>query len=139
MIVNFTSYWITKDSIKLYNALVPFFGSASWSLNVAACTHLNTFFVTQCASVKSVLMLPLHWILQVCSSDVDAEIMKNEFQKMVQCLAHGAAACQPPLPLTVIVVQVCFLALNMLRCSLILFEKYSFTMCCFLMFNVHIS
>ncbi|THU67023.1 hypothetical protein C4D60_Mb05t20300 [Musa balbisiana] len=44
-------------------------------------------------------------IIQVCSSDVDAEIMKNEFQKMVQCLAHGAAACQPPLPLTVIVVQ----------------------------------
>ncbi|KAJ8504595.1 hypothetical protein OPV22_005481 [Ensete ventricosum] len=44
-------------------------------------------------------------IIQVCSSDIDAEIMKNEFQKMAQSLAHRAAACQPPLPLTVIVVQ----------------------------------
>ncbi|KAG6503890.1 hypothetical protein ZIOFF_036214 [Zingiber officinale] len=41
----------------------------------------------------------------VCSTDVDEEVMKNDFQRMVQTLVLGAAACSPPLPLTVIVVQ----------------------------------
>ncbi|XP_042393906.1 zinc finger CCCH domain-containing protein 24-like [Zingiber officinale] len=44
-------------------------------------------------------------IIQVCSTDVDEEVMKNDFQRMVQTLVLGAAACSPPLPLTVIVVQ----------------------------------
>ncbi|XP_074572862.1 zinc finger CCCH domain-containing protein 24 isoform X2 [Curcuma longa] len=44
-------------------------------------------------------------IIQVCSTDVDEEVMKNDFQRMVQALVLGAAACSPPLPLTVIVVQ----------------------------------
>ncbi|WOL16725.1 zinc finger CCCH domain-containing protein 24 isoform X1 [Canna indica] len=44
-------------------------------------------------------------IIQVCSTDVDEEVMKNEFQRLLRALEHEAAACSPSLPLTAIVVQ----------------------------------
>nr|CAD1818934.1 unnamed protein product [Ananas comosus var. bracteatus] len=44
-------------------------------------------------------------IIQVCSTDVDEDVMKNEFAKLSMALVHGAAASAPPLPLTTIIVQ----------------------------------
>nr|XP_010920398.1 zinc finger CCCH domain-containing protein 24 isoform X1 [Elaeis guineensis] len=44
-------------------------------------------------------------IVQVCSSGVDEELIKNEFRRMTQVLTQEATACSPLLPLTTIVVQ----------------------------------
>lgn len=44
--------------------------------------------------------------MQVCSTEVDEDVMKNEFAKLSMALVHGAAASAPPLPLTTIIVQV---------------------------------
>ncbi|RLM64414.1 zinc finger CCCH domain-containing protein 24 [Panicum miliaceum] len=44
-------------------------------------------------------------IVQVCSTDVDEALMKEEFDKLSAALIQGAATCSPPLPLTTIVVQ----------------------------------
>ncbi|KAJ6819310.1 zinc finger CCCH domain-containing protein 24 [Iris pallida] len=44
-------------------------------------------------------------IVQVCSVNIDEELMKNEFNRMAQALAEGAASSSPPLPLTKLVVQ----------------------------------
>ncbi|GJN41485.1 hypothetical protein PR202_gn00867 [Eleusine coracana subsp. coracana] len=45
-------------------------------------------------------------IVQVCSTCVDEDLMKEEFDKLSTVLLQGAAACSPPLPLTTMVVQV---------------------------------
>ncbi|TKW02898.1 hypothetical protein SEVIR_7G032500v4 [Setaria viridis] len=44
-------------------------------------------------------------IVQVCSTDVDEALMKEEFDKLSAALIEGAAMCSPSLPLTTIVVQ----------------------------------
>jgi len=44
-------------------------------------------------------------IVQVCSTDVDEALMKEEFDKLSTALIQGASTCSPPLPLTTIVVQ----------------------------------
>ncbi|XP_078439903.1 zinc finger (CCCH-type) family protein [Wolffia australiana] len=44
-------------------------------------------------------------IVQVCTSGVDAEFEKSEFEKMGRALALGASECSPPMPLTSLVVQ----------------------------------
>ncbi|CAL5018699.1 unnamed protein product [Urochloa decumbens] len=44
-------------------------------------------------------------IVQVCSTDVDEAVMKEEFDKLSAALIQGAAMCSPPLPLSLIVVQ----------------------------------
>ncbi|KAJ1269789.1 hypothetical protein BS78_06G004200 [Paspalum vaginatum] len=44
-------------------------------------------------------------IVQVCSTDVDEALMKEEFDKLSAALVQGAVMCSPPLPLTTIVVQ----------------------------------
>lgn len=46
------------------------------------------------------------YFFQVCSTDVDEALMKEEFDKLSAALIQGATTCSPPMPLTTIVVQV---------------------------------
>ncbi|XP_072985162.1 zinc finger CCCH domain-containing protein 24 [Typha latifolia] len=50
-------------------------------------------------------ILEVMLVIQVCSSGVDEELMKTEFDNLSRAFAQGAAACSPPLPLTTIIVQ----------------------------------
>ncbi|KAK3145384.1 hypothetical protein QOZ80_4AG0328510 [Eleusine coracana subsp. coracana] len=50
-------------------------------------------------------ILEVMLIVQVCSTCVDEDLMKEEFDKLSTVLLQGAAACSPPLPLTTMVVQ----------------------------------
>lgn len=45
--------------------------------------------------------------MQVCSTGVDEQVMKGEFEKLRTALSQGASIASPPLPLTTIVIQVC--------------------------------
>ena len=44
--------------------------------------------------------------MQVCTSDVDENVINDEFDHMIKTLTQGASECSPPLPLTSLVVQV---------------------------------
>ena len=45
-------------------------------------------------------------MVQVCSTDTDEAEVATEFEEMAKAFAEGARASTPPLPLTVLVVQV---------------------------------
>ncbi|KAJ3679796.1 hypothetical protein LUZ60_016074 [Juncus effusus] len=52
------------------------------------------------ALIKEVML-----IIQVCSSGVQEEAMKSEFEKLKNALSEGESSSSPPLPLTTIVIQ----------------------------------
>ncbi|KAF6167889.1 hypothetical protein GIB67_027667 [Kingdonia uniflora] len=52
------------------------------------------------ANISEVMLM-----VQVCSVDIDDEVVKHEFQKMSQAFVQGATSSSPSLPLTSLVIQ----------------------------------
>lgn len=52
------------------------------------------------------ISLSLSGTIQVCTKDTDEAEVATEFEELAKAFAEGAKASSPPLPLTVLVVQV---------------------------------